>query len=278
MEYKTFSNGVKIPVVGFGTWQVSPDEAYESVRSALEVGYRHIDTAAAYENEAEVGQAITDSGIRREEIFVTTKLWNGVRGYKETLQAAKESMEKLQIEYLDLYLIHWPNPAAHRHWWKEANAESWKAMEELYENGLIKAIGISNFEERHIEALLASAQVIPHTNQIRLFAGEQQRTLVAYCRNIGMITEAYSPLGVGGILSNEVIGRIAKETKRTPAQVALRYNLQKDHVVLPKSVHRDRMTENLNLFDFELSREQMISLDALPNTISATRNPDEVPF
>lgn len=278
MEYKTFSNGVKIPVVGFGTWQVSPDEAYESVRSALEVGYRHIDTAAAYENEAEVGQAITDSGIRREEIFVTTKLWNGVRGYKETLQAAKESMEKLQVEYLDLYLIHWPNPAAHRHWWKEANAESWKAMEELYENGLIKAIGISNFEERHIEALLASAQVIPHTNQIRLFAGEQQRTLVAYCRNIGMITEAYSPLGVGGILSNEVIGRIAKETKRTPAQVALRYNLQKDHVVLPKSVHRDRMVENLNLFDFELSREQMISLDALPNTISATRNPDEVPF
>ncbi len=278
MEYKTFSNGVKIPVVGFGTWQVSPDEAYESVRSALEVGYRHIDTAAAYENEAEVGQAITDSGIRREEIFVTTKLWNGVRGYKETLQAAKESMEKLQVEYLDLYLIHWPNPAAHRHWWKEANAESWKAMEELYENGAIKAIGISNFEERHIEALLASAQVIPHTNQIRLFAGEQQRTLVAYCRNIGMITEAYSPLGVGGILSNEVIGRIAKETKRTPAQVALRYNLQKDHVVLPKSVHRDRMTENLNLFDFELSREQMISLDALPNTISATRNPDEVPF
>ncbi len=278
MEYKTFSNGVKIPVVGFGTWQVSPDEAYESVRSALEVGYRHIDTAAAYENEAEVGQAITDSGIRREEIFVTTKLWNAVRGYKETLQAAKESMEKLQVEYLDLYLIHWPNPAAHRHWWKEANAESWKAMEELYENGLIKAIGISNFEERHIEALLASAQVIPHTNQIRLFAGEQQRTLVAYCRNIGMITEAYSPLGVGGILSNEVIGRIAKETKRTPAQVALRYNLQKDHVVLPKSVHRDRMTENLNLFDFELSREQMISLDALPNTISATRNPDEVPF
>ncbi|NLL25208.1 MAG: aldo/keto reductase [Spirochaetales bacterium] len=278
MEYKTFSNGVKIPVVGFGTWQVSPDEAYESVRSALEVGYRHIDTAAAYENEAEVGQAITDSGIRREEIFVTTKLWNGVRGYKETLQAAKESMEKLQVEYLDLYLIHWPNPAAHRHWWKEANAESWKAMEELYENGAIKAIGISNFEERHIEALLASAQVIPHTNQIRLFAGEQQRTLVAYCRNIGMITEAYSPLGVGGILSNEVIGRIAKETKRTPAQVALRYNLQKDHVVLPKSVHRDRMVENLNLFDFELSREQMISLDALPNTISATRNPDEVPF
>lgn len=278
MEYKTFSNGVKIPVVGFGTWQVSPDEAYESVRSALEVGYRHIDTAAAYENEAEVGQAITDSGIRREEIFVTTKLWNAVRGYKETLQAAKESMKKLQVEYLDLYLIHWPNPAAHRHWWKEANAESWKAMEELYENGLIKAIGISNFEERHIEALLASAQVIPHTNQIRLFAGEQQRTLVAYCRNIGMITEAYSPLGVGGILSNEVIGRIAKETKRTPAQVALRYNLQKDHVVLPKSVHRYRMTENLNLFDFELSREQMISLDALPNTISATRNPDEVPF
>ncbi|HOE89981.1 MAG TPA: aldo/keto reductase [Sphaerochaeta sp.] len=278
MEYKTFSNGVKIPVVGFGTWQVSPDEAYESVRSALEVGYRHIDTAAAYENEAEVGQAITDSGIRREEIFVTTKLWNAVRGYKETLQAAKESMEKLQVEYLDLYLIHWPNPAAHRHWWKEANAESWKAMEELYENGAIKAIGISNFEERHIEALLASAQVIPHTNQIRLFAGEQQRTLVAYCRNKGMITEAYSPLGVGGILSNEVIGRIAKETKRTPAQVALRYNLQKDHVVLPKSVHRDRMVENLNLFDFELSREQMISLDALPNTISATRNPDEVPF
>jgi diketogulonate reductase-like aldo/keto reductase len=278
MEYKTFSNGVKIPVVGFGTWQVSPDEAYESVRSALEVGYRHIDTAAAYENETEVGQAITDSGIRREEIFVTTKLWNGVRGYKETLQAAKESMEKLQVEYLDLYLIHWPNPAAHRHWWKEANAESWKAMEELYENGAIKAIGISNFEERHIEALLASAQVIPHTNQIRLFAGEQQRALVAYCRNIGMITEAYSPLGVGGILSNEVIGRIAKETKRTPAQVALRYNLQKDHVVLPKSVHRDRMVENLNLFDFELSREQMISLDALPNTISATRNPDEVPF
>jgi len=278
MKYKTFSNGVAIPVVGFGTWQVSPQEAYESVRSALDVGYRHIDTAAAYENEAEVGQAITDSGIKREELFVTTKLGNKIRGYKETLQAAKESMEKLQVEYLDLYLIHWPNPAAHRHWWKEANAESWKAMEELYRKGVIKTIGISNFEERHIEVLLASAQVIPHTNQIRLFAGEQQRALVAYCRNKGMVTEAYSPLGVGGILSNDVILRIAKETNRTAAQVALRYNLQKGHVVLPKSVHRRRMAENLDLFDFELSQEQMVCLDALPNTISATRNPDEVPF
>jgi len=278
MDYMTFSNGVAIPVVGFGTWRVSPQEAYESVRSALDVGYRHIDTAAAYENEAEVGQAITDSGIKREEIFVTTKLWNKIRGYEETHQAVKESMEKLQVEYLDLYLIHWPNPAAHRHWWKEANAESWKAMEELHQNGVIRAIGISNFEERHIEALLASAQVIPHANQIRLFAGEQQRTLVAYCRNKGMITEAYSPLGVGEILSNDVILRIAKETNRTAAQVALRYNLEKGHVVLPKSVHRRRMAENLDLFNFELSQEQMAGLDALPNTISATRNPDEVPF
>ncbi|NLZ76801.1 MAG: aldo/keto reductase [Spirochaetales bacterium] len=278
MEYTSLNNGVRIPVVGYGTWQVSPQEAYTSVRSALDAGYRHIDTAAAYENEAEVGQAIADSGIRREEVFLTTKLWNAVRGYEETLQAAKESMEKLRVEYLDLYLIHWPNPAPHRHRWKEANAESWKAMEELHESGAIRAIGISNFEVRHIETLLESAKVVPHVNQIRLFAGEQQRQLVAYCRNKGMVTEAYSPLGVGGILSNELIERIAEETKRTPAQVALRYNLQKGHVVLPKSVHRARMEENLRLFDFELDREQMIRLDALPNTISATRNPDEVPF
>ena len=278
MNDMTLSNGVTIPSVGFGTWQVTPQEAYASVASALEVGYRHIDTAAAYENEAEVGQAITDSKIKREELFITTKLWNKVRGYKETIQAVEESMEKLQVEYLDLYLIHWPNPAPHRHWWKEANAESYKAMEELYEAKKIRAIGISNFEERHIQELLKSAKVTPQVNQIRLFAGEQQRALVAYSRNLGMVTEAYSPLGVGGILSNEVILRIAKETGRTAAQVALRYNLQKGHVVLPKSVHKDRMVENLNLFDFELSQNQMISLDALPNTISATRNPDEVPF
>lgn len=278
MDYKTFSNGVEIPVVGFGTWQVSPEEAYASVASALDVGYRHIDTAAAYENEAEIGQAITDSGVGRHELFITTKLWNRIRGYKETLQAAKESMEKLQTEYLDLYLIHWPNPAPHRHWWQEANAESWKAMEELYEAGTIKAIGISNFEERHIDELLKTATIIPHANQIRLFAGHQQRALVAYCRNKGMVTQAYSPLGVGGILSHELIVTIAKESNRTPAQVALRYNLQKGHVVLPKSVHKERMIENLNLFDFTLSDEQMIRLDAMPNVISPKRNPDEVSF
>ncbi len=279
MNSLLLNNQVAIPVIGYGTWQIADGrEAYESVGYALETGYRHIDTAAAYRNEISVGKAIHDSGIARSEIFLTTKLHNDDHGYEETRKAFLASLSDLGTEYVDLYLIHWPNPIASRGNWKEANSGSWKAMEEFYKQGLVRAIGISNFCERHIDALLETAGITPMVNQIRLFAGEQQSSLVAYCHSLGMVTEAYSPLGTGALLTSPLIQEIASEVKRSAAQVCLRYNLQKGHVILPKSVTPSSIKQNLELFDFTLNENQMKSLDEMPNICGPTHNPDEAPF
>ncbi len=279
MNYITFHNNVKIPQIGFGTWQIPDGEvAYDSVKFALDAGYRHIDTAEAYGNEASVGKAIAESGIKREDIFLTTKIHNKEHGYEKTVKAFKKSLELLQTDYVDLLLIHWPNPLASRDNWEADNAGTWKAMEEFYEKGMVRSIGISNFREHHIEALLKTAKIIPHVNQIRLYAGEQQEELVTYCKAKGMALEAYSPLGTGGLLSSEIVNTIAQEVGKSAAQVCLRYDVQKGYIILPKSVTPSSIKQNLEIFDFELSDAQMGKLDAMENICGPTKNPDETTF
>lgn len=280
----TLSNGNKIPCIGFGTWQsASGEEAYNAVLSALRNGYRHIDTAAAYENEESVGAAINDflaeSGVKRSDLFVTTKLWNDDHGYESTKKAIQNSLKKLNLDYLDLYLIHWPNPLKFRDCWKQKNAESWRAMEEAYEAGTLKAIGVSNFCEQHLEALYKTAKIAPQVNQIKICPGQPQRELAEYSRAHGMVVEGYSPLGTGGIFSSEEMKKLAQKYNRTIAQICIRWSLQEGSLPLPKSVHEARIIENARVFDFELEAadcEKIASLTGLE--IRANRNPDEAPF
>lgn len=280
----TLSNGTKIPCIGFGTWQSTDgDEAYNAVLSALRAGYRHIDTAAAYGNEKSVGKAISDflkeTDVKRSELFITTKLWNEEHGYENTKKAIESSLERLGLDYVDLYLIHWPNPLKFRSCWQEANAGSWKAMEEAYEEGKLKAIGISNFCERHIEELLKTANVKPMVNQIKVCPGIPETELASYCKNLGMIVEGYSPFGTGGAFKSEEMQNLAKKYNRTIAQVCVRWSLQNGIVPLPKSVTAARIAENANVFDFELSDEDCKTIANLKNLeIRPLRNPDEADF
>lgn len=279
MQKITMSNGVQIPQIGFGTWQIpSGIVTRDSIRLALEAGYRHIDTAAAYFNEKSVGEGIAESGIARGEIFLTTKLHNEDHGYDLTRAGFEKSLKALGVDYIDLYLIHWPNPIAHRHHWQEANAGSWRAIEEFYRAGVVKSIGVSNFAERHLEELMKSAEIAPMVNQIRLFAGERQEALVSSCRKRGMVLEAYSPLGTGNLLKNETIATVAAAHGKSAAQISLRYLVQKGFVVLPKSIREETIRENLAIFDFSLTGEEMHLLDGMENSVGETRNPDEAPF
>ena len=273
------SNGVGVPCIGFGTWQTPDgDVAVNSVRSAIEAGYRHIDTAQAYGNEASVGEGIRQSGIRREDLFITTKLWNMNHSYELVMSTFEESMNKLGLDYLDLFLIHWPNPAAFRDHWEEANAESWKAMEELYEAGKIRAIGISNFRPHHIEALLKTAKIAPMVNQIRLCPGDTQDETVAYCRERNMLLEAYSPLGVGRIFEVREMQQLAEKYGRSIAQICIRWSLQRGYLPLPKSVTPSRIQENLKVFDFELDDDDVQLIADLKGCVGFARDPDSTPF
>lgn len=275
----TLNNGLKIPVVGFGTWQ-TPDGnvAVDSVKSALKAGYRHLDTAQAYKNEASVGQAIKESGLKREDIFLTTKLWNKNHSYDLAMSTFAESLEKLQTDYVDLFLIHWPNPIDFRDHWQEANAESWRAMEELYQAGKIKAIGVSNFQPHHLEELKKTAKIAPMVNQIFLAPGEKQEKVVSYCQEEQILLEAYSPLGTGKIFTVPEMKTLAEKHGKTIAQIALRWSLQHGFLPLPKSVTPSRIEENTHLFDFELSTEDMALLDALDGVVGKASNPDETSF
>lgn len=275
----TLENGVKIPCVGFGTWQTPDgDVCVSSVKAAIEAGYRHIDTAAVYGNEKSVGAAIRQAGVPREDLFVTTKLWNDVRGYEATLEAFEESAGKLGLEYLDLYLIHWPNPLKHRNNWQEANAASWKAFEELYRSGRVRAIGISNFHERHIEPLLKSAAVAPMVNQIRLCPGDTQSEVVEYSRGKNMLIEAYSPFGVGEVFGVPEMKAVAGKYGRTVAQVCVRWSLQMGFLPLPKSVTPSRIAENTDVFDFELTGEDVKFIAGLDGCAGRSPNPDAMDF
>ena len=277
-RYK-LNKGEKIPIIGFGTWQTPDGQvAEESVLAALNSGYRHIDTAAAYGNEESVGAAIKKSGINRHELFVTTKLWNSDHGYQNTKKAIDTSLEKLGLDYLDLYLIHWPNPATMRDNWAELNAESWQAMEEAVQAGKIRAIGVSNFRKHHLDELLKTAEIKPAVNQNYLNPSDMQEDLVKYNDSLGIVNEAYSPLGTGGLLSNEVVNEIAEKYGKSPAQILIRWSLDHNFLPLPKSVHPDYIKANADVFDFDIEPEDMKKLDGLHGAAKMANDPDEVDF
>jgi len=275
----TLSNGVTIPIVGYGTWNVPNDvQGVALIKRAIEAGYRHIDTAEAYGNEESVGLAVKQSGVKRGELFITSKLWNTEHGYDKTMAAFEVTMRKLGMDYLDLFLIHWPNPIAFRSHWQEANAGTWKAFEELYRAGRIKSIGLSNFQRRHIEELLKTATVQPMVNQIRLCPGDTQEELVNYSRSLNMILEAYSPLGSGKIFSLPQMQAMAEKYQRSIAQIAIRWSLQRGYLPLPKSNHPDRILENTKVFDFELEEKDMELMAGLTGAAGLSQNPDLTTF
>lgn len=272
------SNGTEIPCIGLGTWQSSDDTAKNAVLSALSWGYRLIDTAAAYGNEKGVGAGIAQSGLARSEIFVTSKLRNADHGYKATLDAFELTMEKLGLEYLDLYLIHWPNPVQFRTHWEESTAETWRAFEKLYTDGRIKAIGISNFMPHHIETLMKTAKIKPMVNQLKLCPGITQPETVDYCKKNGIAVEAYSPFGTGLIFSVEDMKKLAQKYGHTVGQICLRWCLQKGFISLPKSANPMRIAENTNIFDFELSNEDMDFISNMTGACGETPDPDNILF
>ncbi|MGV9698086.1 aldo/keto reductase [Streptomyces sp. NPDC003470] len=254
----TLNNGVEMPQLGFGVWQVPDDEAETAVAQALEAGYRSIDTAAIYGNEEGTGKAIAASGVAREDLFVTTKLWNSEQGYDSTLRAFDASLDKLGLEYVDLYLIHWPVPA------KDRYVDTYKAFEKLHADGRVRAIGVSNFLPEHLERLIAETSVVPAVNQIELHPHLQQHASREVHAKQGIATEAWSPLGSGkGILEIPAIVAIAQKHDRTPAQVVLRWHLQLGNVVIPKSVTPSRIKENIDVFGFELDAEDLAAISAL---------------
>ncbi|GAA0652756.1 aldo/keto reductase [Streptomyces thermocarboxydovorans] len=254
----TLNNGVEMPQLGFGLWQVPDDEAETAVTQALQAGYRSIDTAAAYENEEGTGRAIAKSDIPREELFVTTKLWNTDQGYDTTLRAFDTSLSKLGLEYLDLYLIHWPTPA------RDKYVDTYKAFEKLLADGRVRAIGVSNFLPEHLERLISETSVVPAVNQIELHPHLQQHTAREYHAERGIATEAWSPLGQGkGLLEVPAIVAIAQKHNRTPAQIVLRWHLQLGNIVIPKSVTPSRIRENIDVFDFSLDAEDLAAISAL---------------
>lgn len=272
------TSGDFIPEIGYGTYLEEDDECYQSVLSALKAGYRHIDTAEFYGNEEEVGKAIKDSGVPRKEIFVTTKIWNTHRGYDKAKKAFKESLEKLDLEYVDLLLIHWP--ANEKQYGDEAddiNYDTWRALEDIYREGKAKSIGVSNFLKHHISSLVRKTKLIPMVDQIELHPGHVDVTLLNYLNNKGIVAEAWSPLGRGKLLNNELILELANKYKKTPAQILIRFIIDLGAVPLVKSISEDRIKENLDYNDFELSEEDMEKLINL-DTGKQYKNPDEIDF
>ena len=258
------SNGIKIPKIGFGTWQVpSGDVAYNSVAMALKNGYRHIDTAAAYQNEESVGQAVKDSGIPREEIFVTSKLQSHIKTYEGAIEGFNKTLEALGFDYLDLYLIHAPWP------WNEigkncdeGNVLAYKAMEKLYEERKIRAIGVSNFSPKDLDNIIKHTKIVPHVNQIGYFIGNNQKETDDYCKEKNILVEAYSPLAIGYALKNPEIVKMAEKYQVSAAQICIRYCIQKGTAPLPKSTHENRIIENFNV-DFEIDQMDMTYLDSI---------------
>lgn len=263
----TLHNGVKMPYFGLGVYKIEDgNDVINSVKTALKFGYRSIDTAALYENEEGVGQAIKDSGIPREEIFVTTKVWNTDHGYENTLKAFDKSIAKLGLEYVDLYLIHWPG--------KDKFVDTWRALEKLYREGLVRAIGVSNFKPHHLQTLMEKSEEKPVINQVELHPYFQQKELREFCKKNDIVVEAWSPLARGQVLNDSVLNEIGKKYGKSPTQVTLRWHLQSDIVVIPKSVTPSRIKENADIFDFELTDEEMEQINQIDKNTRFFKDPD----
>ena len=273
----TLRNGVEMPRLGFGTYKTPEGEVAEaSVLAALEAGYRHIDTAAFYGNEGGVGRAIRKSGIPREEIFVTTKVWNTQRGYEKAKASILASLERLGLDYVDLCLIHWPAIPKQFNNWEELNLDTWKAFRELHCLGKIRAIGVSNFKPRHLEALMKT-DVPPMVNQIECHPGQPQKETIAWCQERGILVEAWSPMGRGKLLDHPLLAEMAARYGVSVAQLCIRWCLQRDIVPLPKSVTPDRIRENAKVFGFAITAEDMAILTGMPPT-ATSHDPDEIDF
>lgn len=269
MRHLKLNSGREMPLLGLGTYLSRGREAIFAVQQALESGYRLIDTALAYWNEREVAEGLALSGVSREEVFITSKLENDDQGYESTLAACRRSLRHLDTDYLDLYLVHWPVPGL-----RDA---TWRAMEKLYQDGLCRAVGVSNYTVRHLEQLLDWAEVVPAVNQVECHPFLQQRELLAFCEQREIALQAYSPLVKAKRMNHPVVRRVAKRSGRTPAQVLLRWQLDRGVAAVPKSVRRDHIIENLQVFDFELGAEDRHDLDALDESLHVDWNPEQVP-
>ncbi|MEY4320828.1 MAG: hypothetical protein RLZZ471_769 [Actinomycetota bacterium] len=265
----TLNNGQQIPQLGLGVYKVNQDIAVQLVGTAIDLGYRRIDTAALYDNEQEVGAAIRKSSVPREEIYVTTKIWNNRQGYHESKEAIEESLDRLNIGYVDMLLIHWPAPKQNKF------VETWRAFEEVLEGGKVRGIGVANFNIHHLEQLLESANVVPALNQVELNPTFQQPKLRAFNAKHGIATEAWAPLGRAKILDHPVLVEIATNHGKTPAQVVIRWHLQIGNLVIPKSSNPDRLAENLDVFDFSLSDADMQLIASMETGVRASNNPDD---
>lgn len=264
------NNGAEIPLLGLGVFKASPGrETRDAVLHALKAGYRHIDTAAMYGNERDVGEAVRESGIPREEVFITTKLWNSDHGYDRALRAFRKSLDNLGMDYVDLYLIHWPV--------EDRRVETWKALMKLREEKKCRAIGVSNFTIRHLEELLSQTSVVPAINQVEFSPFLYQKELLDYCKQHNIQLEAYSPLTRGRRLDHKIITSIAQKYDKTAPQVMIRWALQHDIVVIPKSVHREYIEQNADVFNFSLSDEDMVQLDSLNEDFRVAWDPSSIP-
>ena len=277
MTFTELRNGVKLPQIGLGTWQITDRTVMGAViKEAAEQGYQLIDTAAAYSNEIAIAKAIAAAEIPRERLLISDKVWNTCRGYNETQEACKRSLKKLKMEYFDLYLIHWPaSPKLHPDW-AEINADTWRGMEQLLCDGLVRAIGVCNFKVHHLEELAKTAEVMPFINQIELHPGMSQEDIVSYCSDNDILVEASSPLGNGQILGNQIIAEISEKHKKNPAQVCLRWIIQNGHIAIPKTQNIERLKENIDVFDFELSEQEMREIDKIPYCGGIGLDSDEV--
>lgn len=271
----TLINGVKIPCMGYGTYKTeSNEEGLQAIKTAIEVGYRHIDTAQGYKNEHLVGQAIKESGIPREDFFITSKLWNDHQGYASTLQAFEQTCEQLQSDYVDLFLIHWPIPIGHNEDWKTRNQETWRAFEKLYQEGRIKAIGVSNFLEHHLANLMETASIAPMVNQLEFHPKYQQREIVAYCQTHDILVESWGPLMRGKAFSEPALIQMAEESGHSIAQLLLRWCMEKQVLPLAKSMKKERMIDNADIFDFTLTKKQKRLLDGMNTEDCYVFHPD----
>lgn len=277
MKKVILNNGTEIPEIGFGTWQTT-ESVQKTIKIALEAGYTHIDTADIYGNEEEIGEAIAESGVDRKELFLTTKIWNSNRSSEGVKQSLEQSLKKLKTDYLDLLLIHWPANAKQFNNWKEINAETWKAMEEAYKSGVVKAIGVSNFMLPQLQALLETSDVIPAVNQIEFHPGHVQHEVVEFCKEEGIAIEAWSPIGSGRLLKDEDLNGIAEKYNVSPAILCIQFALQSGVIVLPKSENPENIKSNLHFERFKISDSDMKALKNLKETGFSGLNPETVDF
>ena len=274
----TLANGVKIPCIGYGTWQTPSDGTTRNcVKAAFEAGYRHIDTAFAYGNEVEVGEGIRASGVKREDVFLTTKHWVTERGYEKTVATIEKSLEQLGVDYLDLYLVHWPCVAKVADNWKEQNAETWRGFEKMYKDGKIRAIGVSNYQPMHLEALFETAEIKPMVNQLEFHPGYTQIDNIRWCQANGILPQAWSPLGNGTVLNNPELKAMAEKYGKSVAQLCVRFALQCGVLPLPKSTNPQRMAQNAEVFDFVISDEDVAKLINFPQLGFTGWLPEDAP-